>query len=156
MNTHSTAPLPISVSGEADLPDLGDVTAVISIRDPHDDVPPAVLAAGVPTLTLAFQDTEDDGPGAPQAWHLLEVERFARRLPAGARLHVHCFAGVSRSTAVASFVLALLAPRMTDLQIARHVLQLRPQAVPNDLLLRHADALLARRLRPAWRRLARY
>ena len=56
---------------------------------------------------------------------------------------------MSRSTAVASFVLASLPPKFNDAQIVRQVLAARPQAVPNQLLLKHADELLGRKLHRA-------
>ena len=91
-------------------------------------------------LDLVFHDTEDDGDALdhlPERWHLEQVARFLAGLPTQNlefSLHVHCYAGVSRSTAVASFVLASLTLRLNDAQIVRQVLAARPQAVPNQLL----------------------
>ena len=106
-------------------------------------------------LDLVFHDTEDDGDvldHLPERWHLEQVARFLAGLPTHTSefsLHVHCYAGVSRSTAVASFVLASLTLRLNDAQIVRQVLAARPQAVPNQLLLKHADELLGRKLHRA-------
>ena len=106
-------------------------------------------------LDLVFHDTEDDGDALdhlPERWHLEQVARFLAGLPTQNlefSLHVHCYAGVSRSTAVASFVLASLTLRLNDAQIVRQVLAARPQAVPNQLLLKHADELLGRKLHRA-------
>lgn len=103
----------LSVSGVLDLPSLAGVGAVISIGDPGDPVPDALQGLDAPVLELAFHDAEgeDARDHLPEHWHLERVARFLNGLPVTAAplvLHVHCFAGVSRSTAVASFALAVL------------------------------------------------
>ncbi len=146
----------ISISGRIDLPPLEHAGAVISIHDPGEGRPHELGGLSLPVLDLVFHDTEDDGDALdhlPERWHLEQVARFLAGLPIQDpefSLHVHCFAGVSRSTAVASFVLASLAPKLTDAQVVRQVLAARPQAVPNWLLLNHADELLGRKLHRAW------
>ncbi|WP_424950290.1 hypothetical protein [Deinococcus sp.] len=146
----------ISISGLTDLPSLEDAGAVISIHDPGEGRPQELGGLSLPVLDLVFHDAENDGDALdhlPERWHLEQVARFLAGLPTQApdfSLHVYCYAGVSRSTAVASFVLASLAPRLTDAQIVRQVLAVRPQAVPNQLLLTHADEQLGRRLHRAW------
>ncbi len=92
MNTHSTAPFLISVSGEADLPDLGDVTAVISIRDPHDDVrPPYSPRASPPSRSPSRTPTTTGRarrrPGTCSKWNASRAASRRRRL------HVHLFRG---------------------------------------------------------------
>ena len=146
----------VSISGVHDLPSLENAGAVISIHDPGEGRPPQLGDLSLPVLDLVFHDAEDDGDALdhlPQRWHLEQVARFLTGLPTQASdfsLHGHCYAGVSRSTAVASFVLASLTLRLNDAQIVRQVLAVRPQAVPNQLLLKHADELLGRKLHCAW------
>ena len=150
----------LSISGLIDLPPLEHTGAVISIHDPSEGRPQELGGLSLPILDLVFHDTEDDGDPLdhlPELWHLEQVARFLADLPTQApdfSLHVHCYAGVSRSTAVASFVLASLTSKLTDAQIVRQVLAARPQAVPNQLLLKHADELLGRKLYRAWGRQA--
>ena len=141
----------LSVSGVHDLPALHDTGAVISIQDPSDGRPEDLYGLRVPILDLVFHDSDGQrGDLKPQAWHLVKVQRFLAELDGDTALHVHCFAGVSRSTAVACFVLAILEPGLTDTQIVRRVLDVRPVAMPNRLLLKHADALLGRHLQRTW------
>jgi predicted protein tyrosine phosphatase len=145
----------LSISGVLDLPSLEDVGAVISIQDPGEGRLSALGGLTLPVLDLAFHDSETDEDSLdilPEGWHLERVARFLDRLPTTPDfpLHVHCYAGVSRSTAVASFVLGWLNPKLSDAQIVSQVLTARPQAVPNRLILMHADELLNRNLRRAW------
>lgn len=150
----------LSISGVLDLPPLEDVGAVISIQDPGEGRPLELGGLTLPVLDLAFHDSETDQDSLdvlPEGWHLERIARFLEKLPISTPdfpLHVHCYAGVSRSTAVASFVLGWLDPRLSDAQIVSQVLTARPQAVPNRLILMHADELLNRHLRRAWVRQA--
>lgn len=104
----------------------------------------------MPILDLVFHDTDGDPLDlAPEEWHLVRLERFLDETRPSS-LHIHCFAGVSRSPAVASFALAYLHPELAEAEVARVVLAVRPQALPNPHLLRLADGRLGRRLEEAW------
>jgi predicted protein tyrosine phosphatase len=94
---------------------------------------------------LCFHDIEDaDQATAPQRHHLAAGLAFARRHAEG-RLLIHCFAGVSRSTAIAYAILIDRAGAHGDEgAVLEHLLALRPQACPNRLMVRHGDALLGR------------
>lgn len=142
----------LTISGVMDLPDLPDDVALISLRDPGDPTPEAIFQHAGPLLSLIFHDTDGDSlDTVPETWHLTRVRRFLETHPAIEHLHVHCFAGISRSPAVASFALALRAPEWTDAGIVAAVLAARPQAQPNPLLLQLIDEDQDRRLTEAWR-----
>ncbi len=90
-----------TISGIHDLPDLSGVGAVVSLQDPHDGRPEAVEDLTVPVLDLVFHDTDGDPlDHMPEAWHLVRLERFLDQACADVGwVHVHCFAGMSRSPA---------------------------------------------------------
>ncbi len=69
----------------------------------------------------------------PEPWHLERVEAFLAQHQLE-KLHVHCYAGISRSTALASFALACQSPELTDTQIVAAVRAERPMATPNVLI----------------------
>src|SRR6185295_3953560 len=94
---------------------------------------------------LCFHDIEDaDQATAPQRHDVAAGLAFARR-HAGRRLLIHCFAGVSRSTAIAYAILIDRAGEAADARgVLDQLLAMRPQACPNRLMVRHADALLDR------------
>lgn len=145
----------LSISGVMDFPALGDDVAVISLRNPGDAVPEPLSGHSGPCLSLVFHDTDGDVlDEPPQPWHLTQVERFLVEAGEGRAVHVHCFAGISRSPALASFVLALRHPAWRDAAVVAAVLRVRPQAQPNATVLALADDHLGRRLRGAWRRAA--
>lgn len=151
-------PLTVTISGVHDLPDLTDVDAVVSIRDPDDGVPQAVQASGAQVFDLAFHDVLGepvDRDVLPEAWHLKRLARFLDEVQPS-RMHVHCFYGVSRSAAVACFILGHMHPDWTDEEVLEAVLAVRPVAQPNPLLLALADDALGRDLSGAWQDLNRY
>lgn len=59
-------------------------------------------------------------------------------------LAIHCWAGISRSTAAAFVTLCRLFPDMDEHEIARRLRKASPSATPNRLIVRHADAILGR------------
>ena len=140
----------ITVSGIHDFPNLNAVDAVISIADPEDERPVELDGLGVSILDLRFHDTDGDLRDVkPEAHHLKQVQTFlAGQQPDW--LHIHCYAGVSRSTAIASFALACRHPDWTDAQIVEAVRSVRPIAQPNALMLAQIDRLLGRKLKRAW------
>ena len=58
---------------------------------------------------------------------------------------IHCFAGVSRSTAAAFIAACALAPNRDEATIARALRAASPTATPNARLVALADAALGRR-----------
>ncbi|MBP0574123.1 hypothetical protein J8J27_25825, partial [Mycobacterium tuberculosis] len=57
---------------------------------------------------------------------------------------VHCFAGISRSTAAAFIVACVLRPDLDEAELAASIRAQSPTATPNALLVRLADAHLGR------------
>jgi predicted protein tyrosine phosphatase len=57
---------------------------------------------------------------------------------------VHCYAGISRSTAGAFIAACALNPRRDETAIARHIRAASPTAIPNIRLVTLADAILGR------------
>jgi predicted protein tyrosine phosphatase len=60
-------------------------------------------------------------------------------------LVVHCWAGISRSTAAAFAALCAINPDVDEELIARRLREASPTAYPNRLMIRLADAALGRR-----------
>ncbi|TIP32357.1 MAG: protein tyrosine phosphatase, partial [Mesorhizobium sp.] len=57
---------------------------------------------------------------------------------------VHCYAGISRSTASAYIIAAALAPKRDEAELAKTLRFLSPSATPNPRLIAVADMLLGR------------
>lgn len=81
---------------------------------------------------------------APAREHVERLIAFGRGWNREKPLLIHCFAGVSRSTAAAYIVAAALAPSRDEADLARLLRRSSPTATPNIRLVALADALLAR------------
>jgi predicted protein tyrosine phosphatase len=106
--------------------------------------PPSVLPDR--HLKLAMNDIcePENGLVLPCDEHVAELVRFARDWDRRAPLLIHCWAGISRSTAAAYISLCALNPDRSEFDLARTLRHASPTAYPNRLLVRLADATLGR------------
>ncbi len=97
-------------------------------------------------LHLSFNDIAEKREGlvAPTREHMRQILNFAASVPASQTLVVHCYAGVSRSTASAYAIACARRPDLAESALAARLRTLSPSATPNPLLVAHADALLGR------------
>ena len=89
--------------------------------------------------------TPQDGLIHPAAEHVEGILGFVRRWPRQAPLVVHCYAGISRSTASAFIAACALNPDASEMEIAQRLRAASPSATPNALLVSLADNALGRR-----------
>lgn len=82
---------------------------------------------------------------APKARHVEELLDFARDWGGNGPMVVHCWAGISRSTAAAFASLCLVNPDVPEVAIARALRRASPTAQPNRLIVRLADEALGRK-----------
>ncbi len=85
-----------------------------------------------------------DGHVLPEASHVRRLIDFMRAWDRAHPIVVHCYAGVSRSTAAAFIATCALRPDMSEQDIAARIRTLSPTATPNARLVAMADDLLAR------------
>jgi predicted protein tyrosine phosphatase len=85
-----------------------------------------------------------DGYVAPNETHIVQVLDFVRGWDRGAPLVIHCYAGISRSTASAFAAACLLNPHRDEMSIARQIRAASPIASPNRLIVSLADKALGR------------
>lgn len=129
------------------------VTHILSLEDPGTPKKTPSWFQGIHEQ-LHFNDVENAAESAvvqgamPSLEHVRRIVRFGERCLAAsdsaepATVLVHCFAGVSRSPA-AAFVLASQAfGKGLEKEALELVLGIRPGAIPNSLVVRHADELL--------------
>ncbi|WP_426000188.1 tyrosine phosphatase family protein [Caulobacter sp. DWR1-3-2b1] len=97
-------------------------------------------------LRLAFHDiaAPRDGLVAPNAEQVADLLAFTARWDAARPLLVHCWAGVSRSTAAALIIACQRAPGRAEAEIARALRLAAPYATPNPLMVALADEMLGR------------
>jgi predicted protein tyrosine phosphatase len=96
-------------------------------------------------LRLSMHDISDpSGEQAPTAGHVERLLAFGWSWDARAPMLVHCWAGVSRSTASAFVLLCDRAGAGAEHDIARVLREHAPHAQPNRLIVRLADEALGR------------
>jgi predicted protein tyrosine phosphatase len=97
-------------------------------------------------LFLAFNDIVSplDGMTAPGPAHIHSLIGFLDGWDRTDPMVVHCFAGISRSTAAAFIALCALAPGRDEREIAQALRNASPIATPNPLMVELADGILGR------------
>ncbi len=139
----------IHVCSLADLPSTVETTGaryILTVMGNVDKVqrPPSVAEAN--HLKISMDDITEvaDGMVAPSAVHVASVLNFVRSWNRDAPMVIHCYAGISRSTASAFAAACLLNPGRDELSIARQIRAASPTAFPNRLIVKHADDALGR------------
>ncbi len=147
-------PFTITVCGLDELAGQADrqVSHVLSILDPGHPEPEAFGAYGEHArLELQFYDTIEETPGSqgPQPAHVEQILEFGRdilREPANLRhLLVHCHAGISRSTASMTLLLAQAQPHLSAAEVLDQVVHIRAKAWPNLRILELGEEMLLRK-----------
>jgi predicted protein tyrosine phosphatase len=122
--------------------ECADLVLLISIGEEHDPFPYG-YGNVEEKLRLTFCDTTDES-GATEA----DVERIidaAQELSRrGGRVLAHCAAGVSRSSAAALIVYAVVLGAGCEEEAMRRVYEQRPIARPNRRMIEMADRILER------------
>jgi predicted protein tyrosine phosphatase len=97
-------------------------------------------------LLLSMNDIAEaqDGMTLPGEAHVRQLLDFATAWDRARPLVIHCFAGISRSTASAYIVASALAPQRDEVELAKELRWLSPSATPNPRLIAVADTLLGR------------
>jgi predicted protein tyrosine phosphatase len=85
-----------------------------------------------------------DGYVAPDDEHVTKLIAFVRGWDRAAPLVMHCYAGISRSTAGAYVAACALNPRRDEATIARELRHASPTATPNFRIVWLADRALGR------------
>lgn len=143
----------LTVCGLEELESHGSraVSHVLSILDPDWPDPSFALYPPHSRTVLRFHDAIEPAPGTvlPSAADVDAILAFGRTIEAdagGAEAHllVHCHAGISRSTAAMTAILAQAHPDEPEDAIVDHVSAIRAQAWPNLRMIEFADAALGR------------
>lgn len=97
-------------------------------------------------LFLGINDVVDEIEGlvAPGTDHMRDLLDFVTAWPRQTPLVIHCYAGISRSTAAAYAALCALLPDEDEEEIARRLRHASPTATPNARIVALADKALGR------------
>jgi predicted protein tyrosine phosphatase len=97
-------------------------------------------------LFIGVSDIVDplDGHILPAGEHVETLLAFVNAWPREQPLVIHCYAGISRSTAAAFIAACALAPHRAEAEIAQALRQASGIATPNRRLVAVADELMGR------------
>ena len=97
-------------------------------------------------LFLGFNDITEpvEGLVPPGAQHVAEFVEFVRGWDRSKPMVIHCWAGISRSTAGAFIAACVMYPDRAEIDIARDIRRQSPSATPNLRLVQIADDHLGR------------
>jgi predicted protein tyrosine phosphatase len=97
-------------------------------------------------LRIQMDDINEpaDGFVAPSPAHVEQALAFIRKWDRTAPMVIHCYAGISRSTASAFMAACALNPHRDEFSIARQIRAASPTAYPNRLIVTLADKVLGR------------
>ncbi len=119
----------------------------ISLLDPGSAFPAFDHLQSEHSLRLQVFDVEqelDEDQPSPSAAHVKSIVDFVAAWDREAPLLVHCYAGISRSTATAFIAACLHNPEVPELTIARALREASPMASPNRRFVALADVALKR------------
>mgnify|MGYP002713137772 CR=1 FL=1 len=122
------------------------VSHVITLTSNAADIPTPPGVAAERHLRLLMNDIVEPGEGlvAPGRTHVEELVEFALAWDCKAPMLIHCWAGISRSTAAAFTALCARNPHAAEIDIARRLRAASPTATPNSRIVAHADEILGR------------
>lgn len=118
---------------------LLDPETAATLPTPRGVAPERHLKVGVSDIALPA-----DGHIHPEESHVADVIEFLGGWAPDAPLLIHCWAGISRSTATAFTAMCLYDDAACEFALARLLRERGAHAHPNRLIVRHADALLGR------------
>lgn len=120
--------------------------AVVTIEDPHQRNGLRFHRVPHPDhLVLKFEDIDvrEEDFALPQMDHVAAVIAFGRE-HATSNLLIHCKVGIARSTAMAMAVFADRLGPGRETEAVRELLRIRPQSIPNLIILDMADEIMGR------------
>lgn len=122
------------------------VSHLVTLIDPQTPVPTPDGIAGHRHLRLDMDDIVQpvEGRTPPSSDHVAQILNFSKNWQRDTPLLVHCWAGISRSTAAAFILLCDLHGPGHEDAIARGLRFRAPHAQPNRLIIQHADRLMGR------------
>jgi predicted protein tyrosine phosphatase len=97
-------------------------------------------------LFLGFNDINEPREGLvpPGEAHIRQIFDFATKWDRAQPMIIHCYAGVSRSTAGAYMTSLFLNPEQDEMTLANELRRRAPTATPNIRMITMADDILGR------------
>jgi predicted protein tyrosine phosphatase len=125
---------------------LHSAKSVISILGPETPHRNYLGIENARHLRLTFNDINSAIPGliAPQSTDAQSLVDFIAAWDQQAPILIHCWAGISRSTASAFTALCFLRPQANEMELAQELRLASPSATPNRMITSQVDQILGR------------
>ncbi len=135
-----------SLAKIAEIVDQSGASHLVTLINEGTEVRRPAAIAPERHLFLAMNDITAamDGMTLPSQKHVEDYLAFVEAWERDQPMVVHCFAGVSRSTAAAFIGACALNPKLVEEELALQIREASPTATPNAKLVEIADALLGR------------
>lgn len=132
-----------AAQSQIDLHSAKSVISILGPETPHRDF------AGIEHphhLRLTFNDINAPAAGliSPRAADALRLVEFIKNWKQAEPLLIHCWAGISRSTASAFVALCVLQPEADEMELAQVLREASPSATPNQMITHQVDQILSR------------
>jgi len=129
-----------------DVHDAVDPSAVVSLLAPGDVFPSLEGVSADRHHKIHLHDIREpkDDHVTPGEEHVRDLVTFLSEWRPDTPLLVHCWAGISRSTATAFIAACLHNPDANEMTIAQALRDASPTAYPNTLIIAHADKIMDR------------
>ncbi len=126
--------------------DLSGAKSVIGILGPETQHPRYNGIDEAQHLRLSFNDIDEetDGMTAATASDAQRLVNFISAWDRKAPMVIHCWAGISRSTATGFTALCMLKPKEDEMALAQMLRAASPSATPNRLITAKVDTVLGR------------
>jgi predicted protein tyrosine phosphatase len=108
------------------------------------ETPPLIMPERHLRLHIHDISAPLEGYTAPGEAHVARLIEFALDWGGSGPMVVHCWAGISRSTAAAFTALCAINPEVSEELIAQRLREASPTAYPNRRIIQLADAALKR------------
>ncbi|MCP4385704.1 MAG: protein tyrosine phosphatase [Hyphomicrobiales bacterium] len=135
-----------SLSMLADTVSTSGASHLVSVINDDTEVTRPTAIAEENHLFIGMNDIVEttDGLITPAEHHVSELIAFVKAWDRERPMVVHCYAGISRSTAAAYIALCAVQPERDEGELARQLRDASSVASPNPLIVTHGDALLER------------
>ncbi|SRR5690606_595415 len=122
------------------------VDRMVSLLGPESMIPtpPAIAPENHLRLTLHDICSPIEGHILPCEDHVGELIEFVSGWRCDKPMLIHCYAGISRSTAAAFTTMCIHEPDTDEVELARRLRKASATATPNALIVEMADRLLGR------------
>jgi predicted protein tyrosine phosphatase len=120
--------------------------SMVTLLSPGTKVNRPTLIAAERHLNIAMSDIVEamDGQVLPDETHIEALIAFVKTWDRREPMLIHCYAGISRSTASAFIAACMLSPHRDELEIAQALRAASPTATPNARFVALADERLGR------------